>query len=58
MNPTRAALLDVLTALGARISVLNLEEKNAELVGTVQIDGAGGGAGFNHHQRRADGATD
>ena len=37
LNPTRAALLDVLTALGARISVLNLEEKNAELVGTVQI---------------------
>jgi 3-phosphoshikimate 1-carboxyvinyltransferase len=37
MNPTRAALLDVLTALGARISVLNLEEKNAELVGTVQV---------------------
>ncbi len=37
LNPTRAALLDVLTALGARIAVLNLEEKNAELVGTVQI---------------------
>ena len=37
LNPTRAALLDVLTALGARISVLNLEEKNAELVGTVQV---------------------
>jgi 3-phosphoshikimate 1-carboxyvinyltransferase len=37
MNPTRAALLDVLAALGARISVLNLEEKHAELVGTVQI---------------------
>ncbi|MFZ1087581.1 MAG: 3-phosphoshikimate 1-carboxyvinyltransferase [Terracidiphilus sp.] len=37
MNPTRAGLLDVLTALGARIGVLNLEEKNAELVGTVQI---------------------
>lgn len=37
MNPTRAALLDVLTALGARIAVLNLEEKNAELVGTVQV---------------------
>jgi len=31
LNPTRAALLDVLTALGARINVLNLEEKNAEL---------------------------
>ena len=37
LNPTRAALLDVLTALGAHIAVLNLEEKNAELVGTVQV---------------------
>lgn len=37
LNPTRAALLDVLTSLGAQIAVLNLEEKNAELVGTVQI---------------------
>jgi 3-phosphoshikimate 1-carboxyvinyltransferase len=37
LNPTRAALLDVLTALGAHIGVLNLEEKNAELVGTVQV---------------------
>lgn len=37
LNPTRAALLDVLTALGAHIAVLNLEERNAELVGTVQI---------------------
>jgi len=37
LNPTRATLLDVLTALGAHISVLNLEEKHAELVGTVQI---------------------
>jgi len=37
LNPTRAALLDVLTALGAHIAVLNLEEKHAELVGTVQI---------------------
>ena len=31
LNPTRATLLDVLTALGAHISVLNLEEKQAEL---------------------------
>ena len=45
MNPTRAALLDVLTTLGARISVLNLEEKNAELVGTVQVSGPDGGLG-------------
>jgi 3-phosphoshikimate 1-carboxyvinyltransferase len=37
LNPTRATLLDVLTALGAQINVLNLEEQNAELVGTVQI---------------------
>ena len=36
-NPTRAALLDVLTTLGAHIAVLNLEEKHAELVGTVQV---------------------
>jgi 3-phosphoshikimate 1-carboxyvinyltransferase len=37
LNPTRAALLDVLTALGAHIAVLDLEEKHAELVGTVQV---------------------
>jgi len=37
LNPTRATLLDVLTALGAHISVLNLEERNSELVGTVQV---------------------
>ncbi len=37
LNPTRATLLDVLTALGAHIAVLNVEEKHAELVGTIQI---------------------
>ncbi|HEX8711851.1 MAG TPA: 3-phosphoshikimate 1-carboxyvinyltransferase [Terracidiphilus sp.] len=37
LNPTRAALLDVLTALGAHVAVLNLEERNAELVGTVRV---------------------
>ncbi len=37
MNPTRAALLDVCTALGGRLSVLNLEEQHGELVGTVQM---------------------
>ena len=45
LNPTRATLLDVLTTLGARIAVLNLEEKNAELVGTVQISAPNGGLG-------------
>jgi 3-phosphoshikimate 1-carboxyvinyltransferase len=45
LNPTRATLLDVLTALGAHISVLNLEEKNAELVGTIQISSPSEGLG-------------
>jgi 3-phosphoshikimate 1-carboxyvinyltransferase len=37
MNPTRATLLDVLTSLGAKIHVLNLEEKQGELIGSVQL---------------------
>jgi len=37
MNPTRAALLDVMTAYGAKIKVLDLEEKHGELVGTVLV---------------------
>jgi len=37
LNPTRAGLLDVLTTLGARLAVLDLEEQHAELVGTVRI---------------------
>jgi 3-phosphoshikimate 1-carboxyvinyltransferase len=45
LNPTRASLLDVLTALGAQIAVLNLEEKHAELVGTVQISAPAEGLG-------------
>ncbi len=45
LNPTRAVLLDVLMTLGAKISVLNLEEKHAELVGVVQISGPAAGLG-------------
>jgi 3-phosphoshikimate 1-carboxyvinyltransferase len=45
MNPTRATLLDVLTALGAKVHVLNLEEKNGELVGTVQLTAPSQGLG-------------
>ena len=45
LNPTRATLLDVLTSLGARIAVLHLEEKNAELVGSVQISAPAEGLG-------------
>jgi 3-phosphoshikimate 1-carboxyvinyltransferase len=43
LNPTRATLLDVLTALGAHIGVLNLEDKHGELVGTVQVNAPLGG---------------
>jgi 3-phosphoshikimate 1-carboxyvinyltransferase len=45
LNPTRAALLDVLTSLGAKIKVLHIEEKHAELVGTVQISAPADGLG-------------
>jgi 3-phosphoshikimate 1-carboxyvinyltransferase len=45
LNPTRATLLDVIASLGARISVLHLEEKNAELVGAVQISAPKEGLG-------------
>ena len=38
LNPMRAALLDVLTALGAKISVINLGEQHGELIGTVKIE--------------------
>ena len=43
MNPTRAALLDVLTALGGGIKVLNVEEHHGELIGTIQVNTAPGG---------------
>jgi 3-phosphoshikimate 1-carboxyvinyltransferase len=45
LNPTRATLLDALTALGARIAVLQLQETHSELVGTVQITTAPEGLG-------------
>ena len=37
MNPTRAALLDVISALGGKIKVLNVEEHHGELIGTIQV---------------------
>jgi 3-phosphoshikimate 1-carboxyvinyltransferase len=45
LNPTRATLLDVLTSLGAKINVLHVEERNAELVGTVQVSAPAEGLG-------------
>jgi 3-phosphoshikimate 1-carboxyvinyltransferase len=42
LNPTRSALLDVLTAMGSRISMVRVEESHGELVGTVTlVPGAG-----------------
>lgn len=38
LNPTRASLLDVLRALGAGISIINLEEHHGELAGTVKLE--------------------
>src|SRR5882757_7058268 len=43
MNPTRASLLDVITALGGKIKVLNVEEHHGELIGTVQVNGPAAG---------------
>ncbi|MEO8737201.1 MAG: 3-phosphoshikimate 1-carboxyvinyltransferase [Edaphobacter sp.] len=43
MNPTRAALLDVITALGGKIKVLNVEERHGELIGTIQVNTVPGG---------------
>jgi 3-phosphoshikimate 1-carboxyvinyltransferase len=39
MNPTRARLLDILTQMGLRISVAQLEEIHGEMVGTLQVEG-------------------
>jgi 3-phosphoshikimate 1-carboxyvinyltransferase len=38
MNPTRAALLDVITSLGGRIKVLTIEEHHGELIGSMQVN--------------------
>jgi 3-phosphoshikimate 1-carboxyvinyltransferase len=42
MNPTRAALLDVIAALGGRIKVLTVEEHHGEMIGTIQVNRAEG----------------
>jgi 3-phosphoshikimate 1-carboxyvinyltransferase len=38
MNPTRAALLDVITTLGGKIKVLMVEEHHGETIGTIQVN--------------------
>ena len=37
LNPTRSALLDVLAAMGSRISMVRVEENHGELVGTIAL---------------------
>ena len=37
LNPTRSALLDVLAAMGCRVSMLRVEEQQGELVGTIAL---------------------
>jgi 3-phosphoshikimate 1-carboxyvinyltransferase len=39
VNPTRTALLDFLTGLGAKIKVLNIAESAGELVGDIHVSG-------------------
>jgi 3-phosphoshikimate 1-carboxyvinyltransferase len=41
MNPTRARLLDILMQMGLRISITQLDDIHGELVGSLQIEGAG-----------------
>ena len=38
MNPTRAALLDVITGMGGTIKVLDVTEQHGEMVGTIQVN--------------------
>ena len=40
LNPTRSYVLDLLVSMGVRISVTQVEEKQGELVGNVQAEGA------------------
>ena len=38
LNPTRAVLLDVLTALGVRVRMVQVEESHGELLGTIAVE--------------------
>lgn len=37
LNPTRAVLLDVITAMGARVKMLEVNEQHGEMIGTIQV---------------------
>ncbi|MGC9198630.1 MAG: 3-phosphoshikimate 1-carboxyvinyltransferase [Acidobacteriaceae bacterium] len=38
MNPTRAAMLDVISAMGGAIKVLDVQETHGEMAGTIQVN--------------------
>jgi 3-phosphoshikimate 1-carboxyvinyltransferase len=38
MNPTRAAMLDVISAMGGMIKVLDVQETHGEMAGTIQVN--------------------
>ena len=38
LNPTRAALLDLLTGMGAKIRITELESRSGELVGEIRVE--------------------
>jgi 3-phosphoshikimate 1-carboxyvinyltransferase len=38
MNPTRATLLDVISAMGGVIKVLDIAEQHGEMIGTIQVN--------------------
>jgi 3-phosphoshikimate 1-carboxyvinyltransferase len=38
MNPTRATLLDVVTAMGGQVKVLDVQEQHGEMAGTIQVN--------------------
>jgi 3-phosphoshikimate 1-carboxyvinyltransferase len=41
MNPTRATLLDVISAMGGAIKILDVTEQHGEMVGTIQVNRGG-----------------
>jgi len=38
MNPTRAAMLDVISAMGGVVKVLDVQEQHGEMTGTIQVN--------------------
>ena len=48
MNPTRAAMLDVISAMGGVIKVLDVQETHGEMAGTIQVNRGRALAGHRH----------